>query len=428
MSTYFISTLGCRVNQYESQAIAEALQKKGMLPAEKPELAENIYINSCAVTSAAVRDLNKLVRRMHALSPNARIIVTGCAAQVFKQDLDSLPEVDLVIPQKQKKELLFSLEQSSEPVGRKAPDYSITTSTRARPVLKVQDGCSRACSYCIVPRARGGPVSRRPDEILSEIKSLLNKDFAEIVLCGINLGQYGHDLDTDFDFWNLFVFLEKSLLPDWENRVRLRLSSLDPSLLNSRALEVIAWSKLLCPHFHLALQSGSTRILSLMRRDHYHPEEIAVFVRRLQQIKPDFALGADILVGFPGENFEDFSDTRKLVDELPLTYAHVFSYSPRPHTPAAGYSAQVYETDKKLRSKIIKKLVQDKKNAFLQSLLDQKKMRLVMENEHKGMSQYYVHCEALHPLPGFKPGSRAVAAPLRVESSKLWVELLGQYW
>ena len=165
-----------------------------------------------------------------------------------------------------------------------------------------------------------------------------------------------------------------------------------------------------------------------MRRNHYHPEEIAVFVRRLQQIKPDFALGADILVGFPGENYEDFSVTRKLVEELPLTYAHVFSYSPRPHTPAAEYPDQVPETEKKLRSKIIKKLVQDKKNAFLQSLLDQKKMRLVMENEHKGMSQYYVHCEASHSLHGLKAGSRAVAEPLRIEGSKLWVELLGQYW
>ncbi len=428
MSTYFISTLGCRVNQYESQAIAEALRKKGMQPAEKPGQAGNIYINSCAVTSAAVRDLNKMIRRMHALAPNARIIVTGCAAQIFKQDLDSMPEVDLVIPQKQKKDLLFSLEQDLKPEGRKAPDFITATSTRARPVLKVQDGCSRACSYCIVPRARGGPVSRRPEEILSEIKGLLSKGFSEIVLCGINLGQYGRDLDTEPDFWDLIILLEENLLPDWENRARLRLSSLDPSLLNSRALEVIASSKLLCPHFHLALQSGSPRILRHMRRNHYHPEEISGFVSLLRQAMPSFALGADILVGFPGENYEDFSVTRKLVEELPLTYAHVFSYSPRPHTPAAEYPDQVPETEKKLRSKIIKKLVQEKKDAFLQSLLDQKKLRLVMEDERKGMSQYYVHCEASHSLHGLKAGSRAVAEPLRIEGSKLWVELLGQYW
>jgi len=425
--TFFITTQGCRVNQYESQAISEALQRRGLVPAGTPEQAGYIYVNSCAVTDRAVRDLKKTLRRLHVQSPRARIIVTGCAAQVFEEELGALEEVDLVVPQSGKTSLLTSPFPDS-PAGDPGLDYCITGYFRARPVVKVQDGCSRGCSYCIVPATRGAPVSRPPEVVLKEIRALLSGGYREIVISGINLALYGVDLDTGRDFWDLISYLEQNLAPEWKGVMRLRLSSLDPAQLDSRGTDIISSSSLLCPHFHLALQSGSTRVLDRMGRSHYHPEDAIFFVERLRDTLPFFSMGADFLVGFPGEKPDDFGFTRKLVEALPLAYAHVFTYSPRPGTAAARWPDQVAQHVKNKRSRELKEVLEQKRHRFAGQLLRKEKLRLVMETPFKGMSEYYMECFLKDQTRGLKPGDTVSAAPYGIQESKLLVEVLGHSW
>ncbi len=422
-----MATLGCRVNQYESQAISEALQRQGLVRVDRPGQARNIYVNSCAVTAKAVRDLKKTLRRLHSQAPQARIIVTGCAAQAFKEELGALEEVDLVIPQSSKTSLLTSSFPDSA-AGGSGQDFYISSYFRARPVVKVQDGCSRGCSYCIVPRTRGAPASRSPEMVLGEIQGLLNRGYREIVISGINLALYGVDLDTGQDFWDLICYLEQNLAPEWKGKIRLRLSSLDPAQLDSRALDIIFSSSLLCPHFHLALQSGSPRVLDRMRRKHYHPADAIFLVERLERNLPLFSLGADILVGFPGECPAEFDSTRELVNALPLAYAHVFTYSPRPGTVAAGYPDQVEEHVKSQRSQDLKEVLKHKRSAFANRLLQEKKLHLVMETPFKGMSEYYMECLLKDQPEGLKPGDTVTATPARIQESKLLVEVHSQCW
>jgi len=427
LESFFLATLGCRVNQYESQAISEALQRQGLVQVDRPEQAGNIYVNSCAVTARAVQDLKKNLRRLHSQAPQARIIVTGCAAQVFKEELNALKEVDLVVPQSSKTSLLTSSFPDSA-AGESGQDFFISKYFRARPVVKVQDGCSRGCSYCIVPRTRGAPSSRSPELVLGEIQGLLNTGYREIVLSGINLALYGVDLDTKQDFWSLVHHLEQHLAPEWKGRMRLRLSSLDPAQIDSRALDILSSSSLLCPHFHLALQSGSPKVLARMRRSHYHPRNVISLVKSLENTLPLFALGADILVGFPGEGPAEFDSTRELIKTLPLAYAHVFTYSKRPDTPAAGYPDQVEEHIKNQRSREIKEILQHKRYGFTNRLLQEKKLHLVMETPFKGMSEYYLECFLKDSSEGLKPGDTAGVTPFGIQESKLLVEVLAHSW
>ncbi|WP_291320810.1 MiaB/RimO family radical SAM methylthiotransferase [Desulfonatronospira sp.] len=425
--SFFLATLGCRVNQYESQAISEALQRRGLLRVETPEQAGNIYVNSCAVTARAVQDLKKSLRRLKSQAPQARIIVTGCAAQAFKKELSALKEVDLVVPQSGKKSLLTSSfpKDYSPDSGR---DFYIHGYFRARPVVKVQDGCSRGCSFCIVPSTRGAPASRSPEVVLREIQGLVKNGYREVVISGINLALYGVDLGTGHDFWDLVQYLEQNLAPQWQGRLRLRLSSLDPAQIDSRALDIISASSLLCPHFHLALQSASPPILARMRRSHYQPRDAVFFVEQMKSTLPLFALGADILVGFPGESPADFECTRELIQALPLTYAHVFTYSPRPGTLAAGFPDQITEHVKNQRSQDLKRVLKNKRTAFAHRLLQEKRLRLVMETSTTGMSEYYIKCELKYPSEGLNPGDTVSAAPSGIQDSKLLVEVLAHSW
>ncbi|EFI36019.1 RNA modification enzyme, MiaB family [Desulfonatronospira thiodismutans ASO3-1] len=424
---FFMTTLGCRVNQYESQAISEALQRQGLVPADGPEQAGYIYVNSCAVTARAVKDLKKTLRRLRVQAPQARIIVTGCAAQIFEEELGALEEVDLVVPQSRKTSILASPFPDPH-AGDPGLDYWITSYFRARPVVKVQDGCSRGCSYCIVPASRGAPVSRPPEVVLREIQGLLNRGYREIVISGINLGMYGVDLDAREDFWDLICYLEKNLASEWEDRMRLRLSSLDPAMLDSRGIDIISSSVLICPHFHLSLQSGCTWVLTRMGRDHYHPAKAIFFVERLERTIPFYSMGADFLVGFPGEKPDYFERTLKLTEALPLSYGHVFTYSPRPGTRAARWPDQIAQHVKEKRARELKEVLKHKRQRFTSKLLREDKLRLIMETPYKGMSEYYMDCFIEDQNLGLKPGDTVSAAPYKIQDSKLMVEVFSQYW
>ncbi len=418
---YFqIITLGCKINQYESQALAESLMNLGLLQVDNAQGADTVIINSCAVTSRAVRDLKKTSRQTARLNPEAKIIITGCAAQVLEGELSLLPEVDMVIPQKKK---VFLLKGLDPVLWKDSPpsSYAISNYFRARAVVKVQDGCSHKCTYCIVPLTRGESVSRMPGAILDEIVRLADKGFGEIILGGINLRLYGRDIHPPMDFWDLVDFLHKKLYPSRKEKLRIRLSSLEPSELTRKGLDILAGCSMLCPHLHISLQSGSPKILKRMNRGHYHPLDLMGFSQELKSIWPVYSMGADILAGFPGETRADFQQTLELVQSLPLSYAHIFPYSPRPGTPAAGFSGQVSPREKKSRTSFLNDKISRKKKDFIQRLTMEKELNLIMESRTGGMSEYYVECRLTGEELG-EPGQTVRVRPVKALENRLIVQ------
>ncbi len=394
MQTFYTLTLGCKINQYETQAIIEAFQAQGRVLVGDPARAGLILVNSCAVTANAVNDLRQAVRRLHRENPAAEIVVTGCAAQVLGQELADLPGVARVVAQERKAELL------GRAVAPGWQPFAISGFGRARPVLKVQDGCSHRCTYCVVPLARGRSVSREPGEVLAEAARLLDAGYRELILSGVNLRQYGADLAGTPDFWDLLAALERELAPRWAGRARLRLSSLEPGQLGDKALETLAGSRLVCPHLHLSLQSGDAEILRRMGRGHYRPGQALEFTTRLKEVWPVFGLGADLLVGFPGETEAHFANTLSLARDLPLSYAHVFPYSPRPGTAAAEMPGQVAPEDKKSRAARLRAATSAKKRAFVKALSAGREFSVLVEEAGgEGLSEHYAPCRVLGGAP-----------------------------
>ncbi len=411
---FHLTTLGCKVNQYESQALREAWTARGMAETDDAARAGTVCVNTCAVTAKAVADGRAAVRRANRENPEAAIIVTGCAAQVLGNEFWKLPGVALVVPQAAKASLLRSgegaLSRSSgragsgrDPWGGTAgtpyPPFSINGYDRSRAVLKVQDGCSHRCTYCIVPLTRGKSRSRPPGETLGEARRLLAAGFRELVLNGINLAQYGRDFAEPHDFWDLVAFLDRELAPEWAGRARIRLSSLEPGQLGEKALDVLGGSALVAPHLHLSLQSGSRDVLRRMGRGHYDPEILPGFCRALAGIFPRFGLGADILAGFPGESAEEAAATEAFCQELPFSYAHVFPYSRRPGTPAAQWPGQVDDAVRKERAARLRAVFAAKKQRFLEWCAARPHMRVACEGSENGLdkavsgvNEYYVEC------------------------------------
>ncbi|EGY26240.1 RNA modification enzyme, MiaB family protein [Desulfovibrio sp. A2] len=441
-------TLGCKINQYETEAVREAWLARGWREAADPAEASVLLINSCAVTARAVADVRQAVARMHRAAPQGRIVVTGCAAQVLREDMAALPGVADVVGQQTKVALLrydpekgaagaHDGEGSDELSATDAafPAFRIDGFTRSRPVLKVQDGCSHRCTYCIVPLARGAARSRDPREALAEARRLLDAGFRELIVSGVNLRQYGRDLPGGGpDFWDLLAFLERELAPQWAGRARLRISSLEPGQLGERALDVLAESRLVAPQLHLSLQSGSPGVLRRMGRGHYRPEPLLDFTRDLAEVWPLFGLGADILTGFPGETDAEFGETLDFVGALPLTYAHVFPYSRRPGTPAAVMDGQLPQEVKKRRAAELRGAVAVKKATFLHRLLNEPHLLVAPEGARgvKGVCEYYAECrftggrrptaQAGQGGEQAGPGDLVAVRPLGVERDGLLVE------
>ncbi len=408
MQNFYIFTLGCKINQYESQAIRESwLGHAGLAEAETPDQADIFLINSCAVTDRAIQDLRKAVRRFHRIRPKAEIMVTGCAAKIFEDQIRDLPGVSAVPYQARKPELCrLGPEQwpslsASRPSSaqqdlfpRAFPDLHISAYPRARPILKIQDGCSQGCTYCIVPLTRGPARSRQPREILHEARVLLQSGYKELVISGINLAQYRDRSKGGMDFWDLIQWLDKNLQKDYQDGSRMRLSSLDPGLLSDRGLAVLQEAGLICPHLHLSIQSASPAVLRSMGRSHYTPEGLSEFIHRLKAFWPAFGLGADFLLGFPGETESNFQETLDFCRRQPFSYAHIFSYSPRPQTRAAAYPNRVDEQEKKQRSSKLRALMAEKRSGFLHSLLNVREMDIVLEqtDPNLGLNEYYALC------------------------------------
>ncbi len=430
MITFFTATLGCKINQYETRAIAEAWAEKAgeqSVEVHSVQEASLVLVNSCAVTANAVADLRQAVRRYHRDNPEAEIIITGCAAQVMPDELAQLPGVVRVVPQEDKADLLSGPDSDGE--GKTTPSpfapFSISDYNRSRAVVKVQDGCSHFCTYCIVPLTRGKSVSRPMDEVVDEISRLLAVGFREFILSGINLRHFGRGLEGKPNFWDLIARLEQEFALDWAGRARFRISSVEPGQLNDKAFDTLAASKMVCPQFHLSLQSGDPDVLKRMGRGHYSPQSAVDFMERLGAIRSVIGLGADFIAGFPGETEAQFENTMELCRQLPLTYGHVFPYSERPDTKALELDGAVPVPVRKERAARLRGLVNEKKQAFQERLLDLDHLDvLVQDAKGRGVAEYYAACRFTKFPEGVEPKALVRAKPVGQEKGVILVEAL----
>ena len=371
---FTISTLGCKVNQQESDILAADLNANGWQPAEHGESADVCIINTCTVTQKASMQSRQLIRQLQRRHPSAHIIVTGCYAQIAPDEIAAIKGVHVIAGQSRKADLPAMIVQAAGDAAARplravdrlpaklafSAPVTPAPGSRTRPFLKIQDGCNSFCTYCIVPYARGRSRSMPADEVLRHLRLLASMGYHETVLTGIHLGAYGLDLEPAS---SLLVLLQK--IADIHPMDRIRLSSIEPHELSDELIDLVAASDLFCPHFHLPLQSGDDTILKRMHR----PYSRDLFSRRVTTIKhrlPDAAVGADVLVGFPGEDEAAFNQTCQLIESLPLAYLHVFPFSARPGTPAASYPAQVPPDIVKSRTARVRTIGATKKQAFLQ--------------------------------------------------------------
>lgn len=386
---FTIKTLGCKVNQYESQALREALIKQGGAETDQASRADRILVNSCAVTESAAKESARQLLRMRRENPGAPILFTGCAASV--EPPEQLPEGVEIVPQSHKAALTSPLSDAARP---SFPPMKIAHFNRRRPVVKVQDGCSAGCAYCVTPKARGRSVSRPLADITAEIRRFLNAGFSEIVLAGINLAAWGREFHPKQDFFDLYDALERRFAPKWWGRARFRLSSIDPAALTDKALETISRSKMLAPSLHLSLQSGSESVLDRMGRRSEALAALPGFLDRLSGLWPHFGLGADLLTGFPGETEAEFEQTRAYVAALPLTRAHVFPFSPRAGTRAYDMPGRLGEEAKKRRAGLLRELAAQKARGFVETLAQTPLCTAVLIDPEagKGLTEHYVEC------------------------------------
>ena len=348
MRSFSIQTFGCRANQAEAFLWSDELQKNGLRFERDPSLSDLVLVNTCTVTHKADSDVRKFIRRVAGSSPDVRIIVTGCYVQRAPEEFIDIPQVWRIYSNREKKELILDLLTSI-----RAQRSGSVLSFRSRALVKIQDGCNFRCTFCIVPKVRGMNVSLEKEKILVQIRKFIDQGFREVGLTGIHICSYGQDLQPPSSLLELIEEIE-----NLQGLGRVRLSSLDSRFLTLPLLEHITQSKKICPHFHLSLQAGSDRVLRLMGRrttiaDY---EEVLTCLRRLS---PQASLGADIIVGFPSEGDEEFEQTYRFLEKSPLTYFHVFSYSPRPWTVAASWS-QVEGRVKKERASFLRRLGQKK--------------------------------------------------------------------
>ena len=399
LTTVAVATLGCKVNQSESASFQSSFEEQGLTvsPFNKP--ADIYIINTCAVTAKAAAQSRQLIRRAQLTNPRARVIVTGCYAQIDPQKIKEIETNPISIVGNANKHHLSDLVLSDENEGKYFNNIALQKEIsllpvkrfpgRTRAFLKIQDGCNNFCSYCIVPYARGRSRSLAFDKVLDQALGYADHGHREIVITGIHVGHYGLDLNPPLHLFHLLKELS-ALTPE----VRYRLSSLEPSEIKRDILEFMAVANNLMPHLHIPLQSGCDTILRKMNRK-YSVKQFSEKVKRCREMIPEAAVGVDVLVGFPGETEKDFLKTYELLTNLPITYFHVFPYSKRPGTPAAKMANQVPVKIKAERVAILRKLDHKKRSAFYGSRIG-KVHNVLVESERsanglaKGFTDNYI--------------------------------------
>jgi threonylcarbamoyladenosine tRNA methylthiotransferase MtaB len=400
-----IVTLGCKVNQFESEAIAEAMAGEGWEVVPFGPGIDCTIVNTCVVTGRAEADSRRWIHRARRANPHGLVLAVGCFPQIDPPGVISLG-VDGVAGNQEKariSEIVEELQKGDGPVtrpvikigdvmGAEAPPALQVTRFRrhTRAFLKIQDGCDARCSYCIVPLARGRSRSIPPQQVLASLKGLQEAGYEEVVLAGIHLGAYGLDLEPRTTLLGLLHRIEAGETPS-----RIRLSSLEPQEVTPELVAFISASQKICPHLHLPLQSGADVVLGRMKRP-YTREFFRDLVLDIADHMPHAAIGVDVMVGFPGEDERAFQETYDLLKALPLSYLHCFPFSPRPGTPAGEMPLQVEERVKKERAQILRNLGGEKKRTFYSRFINQPLNLLIEHRREKGMlrgiSKNYIFC------------------------------------
>ncbi len=379
-----MQNFGCRATQADGAAIERQLCDRGLERAVDATTAEVVVLNTCTVTAAADQDARSAIRRIHRENPRARILVTGCYAQRAPEELSAIPGVSLVVGNSHKHQLADYLPHAPgfvplTHIGVTAPKVVVGdifahtelmaapvfdgSAEKTRPNLKVQDGCNNRCSFCIIPHVRGKSRSLKLEEIVREVDDLIASGYREIVLSGINLGRWGRELTPRTSFAAMLRAILKRTTIE-----KIRISSVEPMDWTAEVIELVASSPRICKHAHVPMQSGSDKILRKMHRK-YRPWHYADRIERIRQSMPDAAIGADVMVGFPSETDDDFEQTRALIDQLPFTYLHVFTYSSRPGTPSAAMPDQVPVQVARERNRVLRELAAKKRHAFMESFV-----------------------------------------------------------
>ena len=428
MGKFFVQNFGCRATQADGAALESLLSAKGLEAADERHEADLVVLNTCTVTAAADEDVRHTVRRVHRENPAARILVTGCYAQRAPAELIALDGVEWVVGNSHKGQIAELVTSApyhgnihvgdifaqhdflSAPVEDAAGD-------RTRPNLKIQDGCNNRCSFCIIPFVRGRSRSAAPDQVLEQVRSLARR-YREIVLSGINLGRWGREPGSRMRLADLL----RRLLAETDVQ-RLRLSSVEPMDFSDDLLGLMASSPRVAKHVHAPLQTGSDRILRRMHRK-YRPRHYADRILRARALMPEAAIGADVMVGFPGETEADFEENRRFIEGLPFTYLHVFTYSERPGTPAAADSAPVPVPVRKERNRVLRELAAAKNLAFREGMVGRTLSAVTLHESGTALSDNYLKVRLAQPreanrivevrIGGLEDGGVAEAAPLAI--------------
>lgn len=418
MKKVAIATLGCKTNQFESAAMIEQFSKAGYSIVAFTEAADMYVVNSCTVTARTDAETRRLIRRARRLNPLARIVATGCYAQVSPEELSSMPEVDVVLGNSEKLDSLLLADATEDRVaaadgGQGIPTLKLSSfAEHTRAFLQVQNGCNTFCSYCIVPYARGRSRSVARGEVLEGISLLVDNNFREIVLTGIHLGAYGLD---HFPAGSLESLVRDIL--DTTSLQRLRIGSVDPNEFSDGLIELCAASPKICHHFHIPLQSGCDSVLQRMGR----PYTTAFFSDLLQKIHramPHAFIGSDIIAGFPGETEEEFLASCDLVEALPFADLHVFPYSRRPKTRAADMPDHVHTTLVNQRASRLRSIAEQKKKEFLARAVGRELLVLGQQIDEatgivRGISREYIQAEFRGTAADLNTERRVLATEVR---------------
>ncbi len=409
-------TLGCKLNYSETSAIGRLFEDAGYLEMKFDDGADIYVINTCSVTDFADRKCRQIVRRALKFSPNAFVVVVGCYAQLKPGEIADIPGVDLVLGAAEKFRILEFIDDLSKAPGkgmvqagevREAKDFihAFSFGDRTRSFLKVQDGCDYKCSFCTIPLARGRSRSDTVGQVVNNAQRIADMGVREIVLTGVNIGDFGNGTEviegTKPKKEALFIDLIKAL-DEVEGVDRIRISSIEPNLCTDEIISFVAQSRRFLPHFHMPLQSGNNKQLKAMRR-RYKRELYTSRVETIKKLMPHACIGVDVIVGFPGETEEDFLETYRFINEIDISYLHVFTYSERPNTPANEIQEVVNMGERKRRNKMLAILSEKKRRYFYEQHLGQARQVLFEKHKDKGL------------MSGFTDNYIKIEAPLQEE-------------
>ena len=396
-------TLGCKVNQYETNGMIQEFKNKNYTIVEFEDFADIYVINTCTVTNMSDRKSRQVLRQAKKKNPDAIVVACGCYVQVAKEELENIPEIDLILGTNEKVKIVDYIEEFIDAKNENQKyeiniddvmhnknygDFgSVTYTEKTRAVIKVQDGCDRFCSYCIIPYARGRVRSRNPENVLKEISEIAKNGIKEVVITGIHVASYGKDFENTY---RLIDLLEE--INQIDGIERIRLGSIEPLLITEEFVNRLQKLEKICHHFHLSLQSGCTETLKRMNR-RYTQEEFNTIVERLRKTYSDVVLTTDIIVGFPDESEEEFEITYNFLNKIKFFKMHIFKYSPRKGTKAEMMKKQISGDVKEIRSKKLLELSDRNENEYLDSYIG-KKVRVLFEEcdgeFYKGHTANYI--------------------------------------